>query len=250
MRRFDPLIALSVSLTLLTVPAQAGLFDQLKETAGSVLKSTTGSTSSTSTLSNTEIIDGLKQALQIGSQKAIEQLGQHGGYLAHPDVRIPIPDTLQPVAKSLDYLGQGALVEQFQTTLNRAAEQAVPEAVEIFSDAIRQMSIEDAKQILDGPDDAATSYFRKTSGEKLYQRFLPIVQQATNAAGVTASYKQLAQQAKSMSNLIPQQALNLDGFVTQKAVDGLFLRIAQEEKSIRENPAERTTELLKKVFTQ
>lgn len=247
-----PIIALSFFslLSLAFNPAMAGLFDQLREIGGSVLKSTPSTSTTPSSLSETDIVAGLKQALEIGSKKAIEQLSQPDGFLAHPDVRIPIPDAVQPVAKSLNYLGQGALVEQFQITLNRAAEQATPKAIEIFTHAIQQMSVEDATKILNGPDNAATEYFRSKSSAQLIESFKPIVEQATNSAGVTSSYKMLVGQAKSMTSLIPQQALDLDQFVTQKAVDGLFVRIAQEEKLIRENPAQRTTELLKKVFSQ
>lgn len=251
MQHLTSLSVILAAMTVVTNPVSAGLLDQLKDIGNSVLSPAETSTpTATSALNETDIIAGLKQALQIGSQKAIEALSQTDGFLAHPDVRIPIPDAVQPVAKSLNYLGQGALVEQFQTTLNRAAEQATPKAVEIFSDAIQQMTMQDAKAILNGPDNAATEYFRNKSSAKLIESFRPIVEQATDAAGVTASYKMLTNQVKSMSSLIPQQALDLDQFVTQKTVDGLFLRIAQEEKLIRENPAQRTTDLLKKVFSQ
>lgn len=249
MDRTFPKTSLALLLLIIAPLVHAGLFDKLKEIGSEVLKPNS-TTSESAGLSESEIIAGLKQALDIGSQKAIQQLSQQGGFLDHADVRIPIPDAVQPVAKSLRYLGQDALVEQFQTTLNRAAEQATPKAAQIFSDAISQMTLQDANKILNGPDNAATEYFREKSTPQLIDSLLPIVRQATDSAGVTASYKQLIGGVKNMSSLIPQQSLDLDQFVTEKAVEGMFTRIAVEEKAIRENPAQRTTDLLKKVFSQ
>jgi len=139
--------------------------------------------------------------------------------------------------------------------LNKAAETAAPEAAAIFSSVIQQMSIDDAANILKGPDNAATEYFKQHSSSQLIEKLLPIVKQATNSAGVTASYKQLVANSGSLTSTLNSFLgadtvdLDLDNFVTQKAIDGLFLRIAEQEKLIRENPAARTTDLLKKVFT-
>jgi hypothetical protein len=132
--------------------------------------------------------------------------------------------------------------------MNQAAEKAVPEAAVLFSDAIAQMSMADAKSILKGPDDAATQYFRKTSEAKLKERFLPIVQAATDQAGVTAAYKKLMQKAGPTAQLLGVGATDLDAYVEGKAVDGLFKMIAAEEKRIRQDPLARGTDLLKKVF--
>ena len=134
--------------------------------------------------------------------------------------------------------------------MNRAAEQAVPVAADVFSDSVREMSIDDARKILTGPDDAATRYFEKTSSDTLKQKFLPIVKSATNSVGLTASYKNLVGKLGPMSSFINTESLDLDNYVTDKAMEGLFLIVAREEKKIRENPVERTTDLLKKVFSQ
>lgn len=200
-------------------------------------------------LSNGDMVSGLKQALEKGTTVAIKNLGAEGGFLNHTDVKIPIPTALQPIASSLKMLGQGDLVDGFQNTLNKAAEKAAPEAAAIFSNTIQQMSIDDAASIIKGPDNAATEYFKQHSSAQLLEKFLPTVKQATENAGVTASYKQLVSSAGGFSGLIASQAPDLDSFVAQKAIDGLFLRIAEQEKLIRENPAARTTDLLKKVFT-
>jgi len=132
--------------------------------------------------------------------------------------------------------------------MNRAAEQAVPEAAEIFGSAIRNMSIQNARGILNGPDDAATKYFRRTSGEQLVNRFLPIVGRATDRVGVTSNYKEMVDKLGFMSRFFDTESLDVDRYVTNRAIDGLFLMLAREEKLIRENSASRTTELLKKVF--
>ena len=141
-------------------------------------------------------------------------------------------------------------MDEFVTTMNRAAEKAVPEAATIFSDSIRDMSIEDAKLILSGADDSATQYFRKTSGAKLAEKFKPMVKQATDAAGVTTAYKQMVGQAGPMVSMLGGNDLtDVDSYVTNKAVDGLFKMIAAEEKSIRANPMASGSDLMKKVFS-
>ena len=231
--------------------AGAGFFDIIKDIDPSKLTLPAATTTQlASSLSNTDITSALKQALEKGAIAAVDNLSADGGFLNHADVKIPIPSSLQPIASSLRMLGQGHIVDNFQTTLNKAAEEAAPEAAAIFSDAIQDMSIEDAKTILNGPDNAGTEYFRKHSSDRLLERFLPIVKQATNTAGTTASFKQLMASAGSLAGLTGTQTPDIDSFVAQKAVDAMFLRIAEQEKLIRENPAARTTDLLQKVFTQ
>lgn len=203
-----------------------------------------------SVLTNSEVIDGLKEALSKGTTSAISNLGKKDGYFANTKVKIPMPDSLKTVEDGLRKIGQDKYADEFVLTMNRAAEQAVPEAAELFGSAIRSMSVEDAKGILNGPDDAATDYFRRTSGEKLVNRFLPIVQQATDKVGLTSNYKAMIDRLGFMSKFVDAENLDLDRYVTNKAIDGLFLMVANEEKLIRENPAARTTELLKKVFSK
>jgi len=201
-----------------------------------------------SALSDEDVVRGLKDALSKGTQQAIASLGKDGGFLDNLEVKIPLPHELQQVEKLLRKTGQGKYADQFVATMNHAAEKAVPEAAAIFADALSQMSVADARSILNGANDAATQYFRKTSEARLKERFLPIVKAATNQVGVTAAYKQLMQKAGPAARFLSQGATDLDGYVDGKAVDGLFRMIADEEKRIREDPLARTTDLLKKVF--
>lgn len=172
-----------------------------------------------------------------------------------------MPANLQKVDQALRKLKQEALADEFVTTMNRAAEQAVPVAATVFGEAIRQMTVADAKAILTGPNDAATQYFRRTSTNALHAQFLPIVKQATDAAGVTAAYKAMLAKAGPAAGIaqafggafgknlgLDAATLDVDAYVTGKAMDGLFKVVAEEEKRIRENPAARTTDLLKQVF--
>ncbi|MEN8167262.1 MAG: DUF4197 domain-containing protein [Pseudomonadota bacterium] len=214
------------------------------------LKGETAESVTEAALSNSEIISGLKEALAKGVETSINTLGRTDGFLADELVRIAMPDSLKSVEKIARQTGQGEYVDEFVTTLNRAAEQAVPEAAVILGNGIRDMSVGDAKAILNGPDNAATEYFRKGSEAKLAEQFLPIVQQATGKAGVTSAYKSLMGQAGGLlGGFLNTEAMDLDKYVTDKAMDGLFKYIAIQEQQIRENPTARTTDLLKKVFS-
>ncbi|WP_428603115.1 DUF4197 domain-containing protein [Sedimenticola sp.] len=199
-------------------------------------------------LSNDQIVQGLKDALRVGAEKAIALLGRQGGYLNDAQVRIPLPDGLKRVAKGLRAIGQDQLVDEFETTLNRAAEKAVPETLGIFGDTIRQMSLEDARGILNGSDTAATDYFKAKGGRRLTDAVLPIVQQATKQVGVTAAYKNLIGQVGFLGSYVDMDALDLDKYVTARALDGLFLKLAEQEQLIRKDPVARTTNILKTVF--
>jgi Protein of unknown function (DUF4197) len=199
-------------------------------------------------LSVDEMTAGLRQALGKGVEHAVAQLGATNGFLADVAVKIPVPDDLRRIEQGVRDLGQGALADQFVTAMNRAAEQAVPVAASVLGDAVRQMTVADAQAILQGPKDAATAYFRRVGQTNLYVKFLPIVHDATASVGVTAAYKGMAGKASFLSSFLGSDDLDLDGYVTRKALDGLFIKIADEEKRIRENPLARTTDLLKKVF--
>jgi len=199
-------------------------------------------------LTDGEMISGLKEALGKGTQFAIDSLGQEGGFLDNAAVKIPMPESLSWVESSLRTLGQDELADEFIATMNHAAEQAVPEAADLFGDAIKNMSVEDARGILTGPDDSATQYFRTNTEGALTERMRPIVEQATAKTGVTSAYKNMTAKAGGLSGLLGAQAPDLDGYVTDKTLDGLFLMIAEEERKIRENPLARSTDLLKKVF--
>lgn len=190
---------------------------------------------------------GLKEALAQGTERAVSSLGRPDGFFGNMDVRILLPQELRSLEQGLRLAGQGQMVDEFILTMNRAAERAAPEAAAIFADAIRNMTLQDARQILTGPDDAATQYFRQTSGPKLTEKFLPIVGQATDASGATAGYKRLTGSAGPAMSLLGG-GFDLDRYVTGKALDGLFLMVAREEKAIRTNPAARATDLLRQVF--
>ena len=206
------------------------------------------SQSTSSALTNSEMINGLKEALSNGTQSAINNLGRTDGFFKNPKVRIPMPESLEKVEKTLRKLKQDKTVDEFILSMNRAAEQAVPEAASIFSDTIRSMSFDDTRDILQGPEDAATQYFKHYSGARIEEKMLPIVKKSTNAAGITAKYKNMVDKMGTLSSLVDKKSLDIDRYVTRKALEGLFKMLAAEEKLIRNDPAARTTTLLKKVF--
>jgi len=210
-------------------------------------------------LSQDQMAQGLKDALGKGLQQAIARLGHDGGFLTNVSVKIPMPEKLQKAENALRAMKQEKLADDFVTTMNHAAEQAVPEAGSVFADALKQMTIEDAKSILSGPNDAATQYFQKTTQTNLYAKFYPIVQKATAKTGVTAAYKNLMEKANVGQGLgglgsalggalLGKDSLDIDAYITNKAMDGLFKMVAEEEQQVRQNPMARTTDMLQKVF--
>lgn len=204
-------------------------------------------------LSHEDISAGLKQALSNGIDRAITTLGREDGFLKDPAVKIPMPQSLDKIEKTLRALRQDKLADDFVATMNRAAEKAVPEAVAVLGDSLKQMSIADARTILFSTNNAATDYFRRTSETNILSRFLPIVAKATEETGVTSTYKTMTAKAsggfgKLGGQLLGLQTMDVDQYVAQKAMEGLFLKIGEEEKKIRENPSARATDLLKKVF--
>ncbi|MFC3607245.1 DUF4197 domain-containing protein [Stutzerimonas tarimensis] len=190
---------------------------------------------------------GLRDALSQGAQVAVQQLGRPGGFSDDPALRIGLPGNLGKVAGTMKRMGMGAQVEQLEASMNRAAEAAVPEAEALLLDAVRQMTLADAKSILSGPPDAATTYLSRTSREQIRTRFLPIVKQATDQVGLAQQYNTFAGRAASFGALDAKSA-NIEGYVTEQALDGLFEVIARQEATIRENPAAAATGLAKKVF--
>jgi len=242
------LLAISVGL------AQAGwgdLLDVFKEPAQAPAQPTDGQApgpAAASQPSDSETIAGLREALRKGTEYAVSSLGKEGGFLNNAQVRIPMPSSLSWVEKTLRTLRQDRLADEFVESMNAAAEQAVPEAAAIFGDAINQMSLDDARGILTGPDDAATQYFSRTTSDALTAKMRPIVEQATSRTGVTSNYKNMTAQAGGLTSMLSGDATDLDGYVTEKTLDGLFLMIAEEEQRIRENPLARSSDLLQKVF--
>ncbi|MGB5405175.1 MAG: DUF4197 domain-containing protein [Thiogranum sp.] len=226
---------------------QAGWGDWVKKIEES-LQSTSPTDAAVSGLSQTEITAGLKEALNVGIERATSLLGQDGGFLNDAAVRIPMPDRLQTLERGLRAAGQDAIADEFVATMNHAAERAVPETTAIFVETIRTMSVADARDVLNGPDDAATRYFREHNQERLSAAILPIVQDSTQKTGVTSAYKRLVGGLGFLNQFGNQDSLDLDSYVTRKTLDGLFVKLADEERLIRENPVARSTDLLKKVF--
>lgn len=202
---------------------------------------------SLSDLTNKEAVSGLKEALIRGASQAADTLGKTDGFLANPKVKIPLPQSLQKIESLMRTMGMRDQADELVTTLNRAAEAAVPEAKSLLVSAVKKMSIEDAKGILSGGETAATEYFRKTTSDALTQRFLPIVKRATAKVKLADMYNNFAGKAADFG-LLNKKDANLDTYVTQKALDGLFLVIAEEEKAIRDNPAAAAKSIVKKVF--
>lgn len=244
-----------LAVGLMVVPARAAAPQDWQDLLGGLLGG--DATTSRNALGNSEIVAGLKEALANGTTHAIENLGRKGGFSGNSLVRIPLPSALQDVGELARQLGQGDKVDAFQLSLNRAAEKAVPAVADIFGEAIRQMTLKDARAILGGGEHAATEYFRKVASDDLATRIQPIVSKATDSVGVTQRYKSLTGSLGSsglggvlglLGVKSDESSLNLDNYVTDKAIDGLFVEIAAQEEAIRENPAARTTELLKKVF--
>lgn len=193
-----------------------------------------------------DIGTALREALAQGAGNAVRQLGQTDGYWQNPQFRIPLPKKLLKADALLRGFGAGPRLDELHLSMNRAAESAVPAAAEVFSGAIRQMTLTDARAILDGAPDAATQYFRRSSSDALLARFRPIVAGITAQAGLAQQYKAVLASAGPLAATLG--APDLDSYVAQKALDGLFLRVAEEEKAIRDNPAARTTALMKQVF--
>jgi Protein of unknown function (DUF4197) len=200
-------------------------------------------------LSDDEINGGLKEALFTGVKSAINLLGKENGFLNDVRVKIPLPETLVKIEKGMRLAGQGAKVDEFVASMNHAAEKAVPVAVDVFVDSIKQMTFTDAKDILfSKQDDSATQFFRKTTEENLRGKFRPMVEKFTAETGVTQKYKGMVGKLGAFSGILGKDATDLDGYVTQKALDGLFFMVAEEEKKIRKNPLGTASDLLKKVF--
>lgn len=197
-------------------------------------------------LSDSAIASGLKEALSTGTRRAVARVGVPDGYWLNRDISIPLPDQLARAERALRALGQGRTVDEFHLSLNRAAEAAAPEAAPVFASAIQAMTLSDARAILDGPPTAATDYFRGKTWNDLSVRFKPVVARATSAVGATRRYKDLA---GKVSRLVPGfQLQDIDAYVTDRALAGLFHEIGAEEARIRRNPAARTSEILREVF--
>ena len=198
-------------------------------------------------LTNDKVIAGLKDALRIGTGRAVAETGKPDGFLKNEAIKILLPEKLRTAGKTLRMVGMGSQVDALEVGMNRAAEQATPQAKQIFLNAVTRMTFSDAHQILTGGDTAATDYFKNQSSAELTKAFAPIVHQAMENVGVVRQYNKLMQNPLA-APLASDKSFNLDDYVVGKTVDGLFYMLGQEEKKIRTDPAAQTTAILKEVF--
>lgn len=239
-----PILLFGSLMLALAAPAQS-----LSERLGQLLGQNESTAVTATPLAESEATSGIKEALAQGTRNAVLRLGKTDGFLADEAVRIATPKSLRKVAKLARRFGAGASVDAFEISMNRAAEQAVPAAADIFADTVRAMTVQDALAIVRGGDDAGTQYFRNVSEGRLRDAFLPIVSKATADNDVTQRYKALTAKTGGLGGALGGANIqDLDQYVTDQAMDGLFHYIAEEEKAIRNNPLKRGSDLLKRVF--
>jgi len=237
--------ALFVIALIVCLPAHAGWADWLNDLLGG---GSEDAPSAAAPLTAETAAKGIREALAEGTRTAVNTLGRANGFWENDQARIPLPRGIERLGETLTKLGAGDMVDEFHLTLNRAAEKAVPEAADLLANAVREMSVADALSIVQGADDAATEYFRANAGDALYQKLHPLVVDATGKVGVTQDYKALVKKAGPLMAMAGQDVPDLDDYITSQALNALFTEIAAEEKRIRENPAQRTTEILRQVF--
>jgi hypothetical protein len=217
-----------------------GLFALFMSTGASTAADLSGFT-------NQQSVIGLKDALQQGAANAVATLGRQDGFLGNPKVKIPLPQTLARGERLLRTIGMGAQADELITAMNRAAEEAVPEAKTLLVNAVKQMSVQDVKGVLTGGDDAATKYFRSKTEVSLRAKFLPIVTTTVDKVNLARQYNEVVGKAAAMG-LVKSDDTKIENYVTQKALDGLYLVMAEEEKAFRENPVKAGSDLARKIF--
>jgi hypothetical protein len=198
-------------------------------------------------ISNRDAVNGLKEALTRGSHAAVARLGVENGFFGNDRVKIPLPPSLRRLEAVIRSIGMSPHADELVLRMNRAAEAAVPEARTLLVDAAKRMSVQDAKGILTGGDDAATQYFKRTTSDPLAKRFQPIVKKAMEKVKVAEKYNEIAASGAKLG-LVKEEDAQLEDYVTRKALDGLFIAIAEEEKKIRQNPAGAASAIIGKVF--
>jgi len=233
--------SLIATLILCLCAAASAQLDQIIKEADQALEHR-----DTSGLSDSKIVSGLKQALEISTRKAVAATGKPDGFLKNEAIKIVLPPRLETVGRGLRMLGMGERVDEFEVSMNRAAEQATPQAKAIFLSSLKKMTFDDARHILTGNDTAATDYFKRTSSADLTTAFTPIVHQSMEHVGVVAQYDRVMKDAPAGGFL--SNEFDLDKYVVGKTLDGLFFMLGQEEKKIRKDPVAQTTDLLKEVF--
>jgi hypothetical protein len=236
-------IAAALLLASISAPACAGFFDDLN----SVLGGATGG-SAENKLDDSTIARGLKEALVTGTIRAVKTVSQRDGYFSNEQIKILLPEKIRSTADLLGRFGFQQQVDDFVLSMNRAAEKAAPKATEYFAAALKAMTFDDARNILQGDDTSATEYFRQKTGDKIYSAFKPVVAVNMKDVGVSRYYSQMVENFEAIPFSGAVGTFDLEHYVTGKAVDGLFSMLAEEEKKIRTDPAARETELLKKVF--
>ncbi len=217
----------------------ADLFDDLLKEVGPV--------SNEGAPDNATLVKGLKEALAVGTKNAVKSVGGVDGYFRNQAIKILLPEKVRNVGELLGKVGYQKEVDTFVLSMNRAAEKAAPKAAGIFSDALKEMTFDDAVGIWKGGETSATDYFKRKTHDRIYDAFKPVVSSSMSEVGVTRSYKEMIQKYESYP-FMKSSSLDLDNYVTNKALDGLFYTVAEEEKKIRTDPAARVTDLLKKVF--
>ncbi|QEM68799.1 DUF4197 domain-containing protein [Geobacter sp. FeAm09] len=233
---------LVVSLVTLSTSLHAGFFDEVTKGLGL-------SDTSHSSLDDSTIIRGLKEALATGTTKAVKLVSQRDGYFGNDMIKILMPEKIRTAADLLGKFGFQPEVDAFVLSMNRAAEKAAPKAAEHFVAALKEMSFDDARKILHGGNTSATEYFRQKTGDRIYSAFKPVVASSMQDVGVSRNYTLMMHKFESIPFAgTTVNSFDLDGYVTSKAVDGLFRMLGEEEKKIRTDPAARGTELLRKVF--
>ena len=234
---------------LLGAPLAAASLSLGVALAGTVALPGTALALDLSSITQTDASAAVKAALQKGAESAVASLGKADGFLGNPEVKIPLPSSLQKLEKAARLMGKQKDFEALQVNINRAAEAAVPEAKTLLLNAIKGMSVKDAKGILAGGDDSVTSFFREKTSKEMYQKFLPIVTQYTGKMGLAKQYNSLAGQASKLG-VVKSDDAKIESYVTNKAMDGLYKMIAAEEKSIRADPVGTGSDILKKVFSK
>lgn len=244
------IIALSSHVSV----AHAADTELLRKAAEAMIYGTNPSSSAKSSapaalLSNRDIAAGLKEALQIGTAAVVSRLGKTDGFNLDPKIHIPLPRNLQKVDKALNLVGMGHLTDDLEVRINRAAEAATPKAKTLFVNSIKQMTFADARQILSGPNYAATQYLKRTMGPELNKEIQPLIKTSLAQSGALKVYDKVLGQYAQLP-LASSVKGSLTTYAADKTLDGIFYYVAQEEAAIRSNPAKRTTDLLKKVFWQ
>ncbi|MDZ7804856.1 DUF4197 domain-containing protein [Thiohalophilus sp.] len=229
---------------LLSVLIFSGL---LVSCSGDLLKQSEDLLNQYRPLTEQEIAAGLKEALKVGTERVVDQVGQQGGYYQDRAIHIPLPAKLQPVQETLMKVGLGHYLAELEQRMNRAAEVAAPKAKALFIDAIRQMSWQDVKQIYNGPNDAATRYFQNRMTPQLKRMMRPVIDDTLSQVGVVQTYDKVMDRYRAIP-LAPELNFDLSSYVMQHGIDGMFYYLAKEEAAIRQDPAKRTTEILQRVF--